>query len=256
MPPENLPGSRQASGSNALKNISTFSGCQTPGRPYLKAEEIASKTVYFIRPDCKQWSCPPCAARRAAIWRHLATFGGDVLLSSGLELSFVTLTSHRLVRSVTAGVAVWRKAWPKLSARWRRASPGLQYISIGERGEVGNFHAHLITSAPLETRWYKDNGAETGLGYQAKAVPILEAKECGGYVTKYLTKAIAIIGWPPYYRRVNTSQKWPKPEAPLTLYEWTVLGSDLLVVEYSIRAYARQGWTISHNLELSNSCGH
>lgn len=215
----------------------------------MKACDYATKTVYFIRPDCKSWSCKPCAARRAQVWRVYADFGGDALLAQGLELSFVTVTSHRLVRSVTAGVAVWRKAWPKLSARWRRASPGVQYLSVSERGKVGNFHTHLITTATLPTRWYKDNGASTGLGYQAKAVPIVDSFECGGYVTKYLTKAIAIHNWPKYWRRVNTSRNWPKPEETETPYDWTNLGADILRVKFSITTYARLGWTIETSLE-------
>jgi hypothetical protein len=87
------------------------------------------------------------------------------------------------------------------------------------------------------------------LGYQAKAVPILDGLECGGYVTKYLTKAIAIHDWPKYWRRVNTSRKWPKPEEPETPYDWTNLGDDILRVKFSMTMYIRHGWTVEHSLE-------
>lgn len=244
-----LSGGRQATGLNALKNNPTQALCETPFRPYMKACDYASKTVYFIRPDCKTWGCKPCAARRAAVWRHYAHFGGDALLGAGMELAFVTLTSHEVVRSVTAGVAVWRKAWPKLSARWRRRSPGAQYFYVGEQKKAMNFHVHMVTSANIETRWYKDNARACGLGYEAKAVPVLSGLECGGYITKYLTKAIAILDWPKYWRRVNTSRKWPKPEKPETPYDWACLGNDVLRVRSSARMYKWHGWRIATTLE-------
>lgn len=170
-------------------------------------------------------------------------------MDAGHELSFVTLTSHRLVRSLAAGIAVWRKAWPKLSSRWRYASPGVQYVYMGEGGKLGHFHVHLITTATLASKWYKDNGAKTGLGYQAYAVPIVAVAECGAYVGKYLGKALAVGGWPPYWRRVNTSRKWPRPEEPGTPYDWSYLGSDYRPVASEAIAYARMGWAVSHSLE-------
>lgn len=167
---------------------------------------------------------------------------------------FVTLTSHELVRSLTAGLAVWRKAWPKLSAKMRRRQDGMQYMSVPELTKLSSFHVHMITSSELKTRWYKDNARAAGLGYQAKAVPVLSGLECGGYTTKYLTKAIALQGWPKYARRVNTSQNWPRPPEPITPYEWTVLGADILRVKFSVRMYAQAGWTIEHSLnELDTS---
>ena len=238
-----------AEGLNALIEQSNGTGCFTASRPYLKATDNEAKTVYFIRPDCKSWSCEFCAERRRRLWIYYANYGGDRLLSQGLELSFVTLTSHRNIRSINAGIKVWRSAWPKLSTRWRRASPGLQYCYAAEHGKLGHFHVHIITSATLPTRWYKDNAAGTGLGYQAKAVPILVATECGAYIGKYLGKAIAVVGWPPYWRRINTSRKWPKPEEPETPYEWSYLGNHSSKVKIEATAYRRLGWTVATSLK-------
>ncbi len=236
--------SRKAGGSKSPIEQYDGTGCEKPNRPYLLRTDAINKTVYFIRPECGQWNCKHCAEQRKKEWYIRACFGGDCLLSEGHSLSFVTLTSHRLVRSLTAGIAVWRKAWPKLSARWRRAAPGLQYVWMSEHGKLGHFHAHLITTADLATRWYKDNGAETGLGYQAKAVPIAQANECGAYITKYITKSLASGDYPKYYRRVNTSRKWPRLPAYESPYVWRYVGDDY---EYNIsRAlYADRGWRIS-----------
>jgi len=241
--------SRQAGGLNALKNISTQGRCENPRRPFLKASDNGQKIVYIIRPDCKLWSCEACAERRRRLWVFYANFGGDCLLAKGRTLTFVTLTSHRLVRTLSSGLTVWRKAWPKLSARWRRATPGVQYVSVPEHGKIGHFHVHLITTAELRSRWYKDNAAETGLGYQAKAVPIVSATECGGYIGKYLGKAINYQGWPPYVRRVNTSQKWPRPPEPKTPYEWAYIGNDFGRASVAARAYLRAGWTVETTID-------
>lgn len=214
----------------------------------MKATNYGQKIVYIIRPDCKSWSCEYCGQRRARLWRYNASYGGDVLLSEGSELSFVTLTSHRLVKTPIAGVIVWRKAWPKLSARWRRKAPGVQYLYVAEVSKMGRFHVHLITTAVLPTRWYKDNAPETGLGYIAKAIPILHAIECGHYVTKYLTKAVADGGWPKYWRRVNTSRKWPKPPELESPYAWVCIGNDVGRAQLAVDYYKARGWTVSQDI--------
>lgn len=224
-------------------------GCKTATRPYLKAIDNEAKTVYFIRPDCKSWACEFCSERRRRHWVFLATYGGDALLSTGERLSFVTLTSHANIRDINGGIKVWRKAWPKLSARWRRASPGLQYLYVGEGRKREHFHVHIITTATLPTRWYKDNAAQTGLGYQALAVPIERAGECGMYTGKYLGKAIKVIDWPRYWRRVNTSRAWPKPAVEEISYQWTCLGNRGSRVRVSAFGYKRAGWTVATTLE-------
>ncbi len=249
MPSKDQSPRRQAGGLKALKEHLDVSECKTPYRPYLKAIDEKSKTVYYIRPDCKLWSCKSCAERRRRIWVFYANYGGDALLAQGRSLSFVTLTSHRMVRSLSSGIKVWRSAWPKLSARWRRATDRLQYLYVPEAGKIGHFHVHLITTAELPSRWYKDNAASTGLGYQATAVSIVSATECGGYIGKYLGKALAVGNYPKYFRRVNSSQGWPKPKEPGTPYEWEMLGSNPQKVIFRMELDREKGWTVEHSLK-------
>lgn len=239
----------EADGLKCFIEQSDASRCETVSRPYLKATNNETKVVCFIRPDCKTWACSHCAEQRRRLWAYLAISGGDVLLRAGRELSFVTLTSHKRNREIARAIKVWRDAWPKLSARWRRATPGVQYLYIAEHRQRVHFHVHIITTATLPTRWYKDNAAETGLGYQAKAVPIDRAVECGGYVGKYLGKAIALDGWPPYWRRVNTSRKWPKPEPEENSHVWLCLGNQTSRVAMSAGAYKRAGWAVETSLQ-------
>jgi hypothetical protein len=223
-------------------------GCETANRPYLKATDNERKVVYFIRPDCKMWGCAWCAEQRRKTWSHIAAFGGADLLRAGHGLSFVTLTSHRKNRQLAPAIRVWRDAWPNLSARWRRASPGVQYIYTSENLNREHFHVHIITTAPLPTRWYKDNSAETGLGYQAKAVPIEQAGECGMYMGKYLGKAIAVTGWPRGWRRVNTSRDWPKPEKEENPHVWLFLGNRTSRVRDAAMGYKSVGWAVETSL--------
>ncbi len=240
---------RQDGGLNALKNNPTQGQCENPRRPFLKATDNAKKTVYYIRPPCKLWSCKPCAEQRRRLWVFYANYGGDVLLAEGRELVFVTLTSHEANRSLASGVAVWRKAWKTLSARWRRKAPGAQYFYVGEHKRTLHFHVHMVTSANIKTRWYKDNARQCGLGYQAKAVPIIDAMECGAYMGKYLGKAIAIAGWPRGWRRVNTTRDWPRPPDAETPYTWKYLGNQFSRVAVSAIGYRRAGWTVETSIE-------
>ncbi len=214
----------------------------------MKATDETTKTIYFIRPNCGLWSCKACAARRRSLWVFTANFGGDALLAAGRDLSFVTLTSAKTIRTLAGGIWVWRRAWPKLSARWRRAEKDLQYVYTSEAGKVGHFHVHLITTATLPTRWYKDNAASTGLGYQAKAVPIEAANECGAYMGKYLGKALARGKWPKHWRRVNSSRGWPKPPDTQTPYEWVSVGSNPAKIIFLIEIATEEGWKVDHSL--------
>lgn len=249
MPSETLSAPHQGGGLKALKEQSDVSECKTPYRPYMKAVDNAKKIVYIIRPDCKQWSCKSCAERRRRVWVFHANYGGDALLAQGRGLSFVTLTSHRMVRSLSRGIKVWRSAWPKLSARWRRATDNLQFLYVPEAGKIGHFHVHLITTAMLPESWYKDNAAGTGLGYIAHAVPIVSATECGGYIGKYLGKALGVNGWPKYWRRINSSRAWPRPPEPKTPYEWTMLGSDKSRVIFLMEIDIEEGFQVEHSLK-------
>ncbi len=179
----------------------------------------------------------------------IANYGGDVLLAEGRELVFVTLTSHEAQRSLVGAIAVWRDSWKTLSARWRRKSKGEQYFYVGEHKKTRHFHVHMVTSATIKTKWYKDNARECGLGYQAKAVPLADAMHCGGYMGKYLGKAMAIAGWPRGWRRVNTSRDWPRPPDVENSWTWTYLGSDKSRVAVSAIGYRRAGWKVETSIE-------
>lgn len=131
-------------------------------------------------------------------------------LKAGEKWYFVTLTSNAKARGMRKSVWVWRHAWPKLYARAKRAAGAFDYCLLPEAHKDGTLHVHIITSAALTQRWYKDNAAECGLGYQSDCQPVRSAKQAAGYVTKYVTKGLRDANWPVGFRRVRVSRGWTK----------------------------------------------
>lgn len=163
----------------------------------------------------------------------------------GVAFNFVTLTMPPHL-SVGGTLARWRACWPALSARMRRAVGGrFHYVYVHERHRSGRLHAHIITSAPMKTRWYKDNGAQTGFGYIADCRPVDDAVHAAEYVSKYLAKSLnGAEPWPNNWRRIVTSQGWPKlPKPESNGYDWVYLGRDVSI-SGEIGRLRRGGFTV------------
>lgn len=129
-------------------------------------------------------------------------------------ISFLTITSNAKLEPQKS-IEVFSSAWNNLLRRARRSGSQGQYMLVPERHKDGRVHGHAIATFNLGTRWWKDNAAETGLGYIAEEE---EARTPGGaafYVSKYLAKSLGVTDWPKNWRRVRTSRGWPKlPELP------------------------------------------
>jgi len=183
--------------------------CNNSQAVYMRGVHKTDDVVKYIKPDCGLWSCPECGTKNASHWGKVAMYGVSWLIDNGLIPEFLTLTSHRLVRTVPAGLAVYRPAWKKLSVRLKRASPQeIFYMSVYESKKTGHFHVHFVGTFGVSKRWFKDNAAGCGLGYQVELVDIDSVKATAWYVTKYLTKQFE-QAWPKGTRRVNVSQNWP-----------------------------------------------
>lgn len=207
------------------KNISRI--CQTPRRPVLKAVNEETKQMVLFRPRCKQWSCPACGEINKALWILRTYHAVEVLAQQTSvtenniagELSFLTLTSH--ARTDERGsVAIFGSAWNKLRGRAAYAASGGQYLMMPERHKSGKLHVHAIETFNLGTRWWKDNAASCGLGYIAEEEIIQSKYGAANYVNKYLTKSIEHTEWPKHWRRVRTSQNWPKLSPLPTNVNW------------------------------------
>lgn len=202
----------------------------------------------YLRTSCKSWHCVECASAMQALHAAQARHGAAVLRDRGYELLFVTLTSHEHVRTLDAGLRVWRTAWPRLRARLDRAmhprkprSPrqfvqigtDYQYVLVPELHADGALHVHAIIALRGRMvgvrrikRWTKDNARACGLGYQADVIRIRTPQGALRYVVKYLSKAQSRAGgFPKRTRRVSYSQGWPRlrvREVSAGDYDWEV----------------------------------
>jgi len=173
--------------------------------------------------------------------------------SDGLEFNFVTLTSHRKLKTPQATIAVFRHAWDVLGKRARRAAPGMKYVLIPERHESKKLHCHLLTSAPMPTRWYKDNSASCGLGYIAEEERLLTVRKAAQYMAKYTTKQAGSDQWPKGYRRVRTSRSWPALPALEHSYEYeTEVMDKSVTVEGQTRYWQDEGYEV---IDLTGDAG-
>ncbi len=211
-----------AGGGLSIREHLAASDCETPNRPLMVAKHAGLQRAIIFRPNCKQWSCDFCSRQRSAWFAVLAAHGYTVLDGEGKKVMFWTVTSHRYVRTLRRGIFVWRKAWPKLRKRLQRVAADVAYTSIPEQHQDGSLHIHLLVAADVSERWCKDNAAETGLGYIGEYQQIRTPGKAAWYVSKYLTKDSHKLDWPKFFRRVNTSRNWPRPEPIEKGGQWAV----------------------------------
>lgn len=189
--------------------------CKAPNRPFLKGVNESEMKAVIFQPRCKQWSCPACADINKKLWAIKAFFAAEVIEGTHGKPDFLTLTSHEKLQA-KASLFVWPKAWSKLSQRARRKAKDFQYLLIPEQHKNGRLHVHAIETGGLGERWWKDNARACGLGYMAEEEEVRSPGGAAYYVVKYLTKSLQTDVWPKGFRRVRTSQRWPKlPHAPL-----------------------------------------
>lgn len=217
-------------------------GCQAENRPMLRAVNSTLGQAVYFRPLCKSWNCPYCAPRRAWMWRKRAEYGSDVLTTVG-GLDFVTVTSHEKL-SAAASLAVLPKAWHKLYFRLRRRAETVEYFAVPEQHKSGRWHLHVIVTARLKKKWWKDNARACGLGYQSDVQEVADSGGVGNYVTKYLTKTLQNSNLPKGFRRVRLSHGWPSlPGREFGDWEFAKLG-ELDAVNDEVAYLQKRGFTV------------
>lgn len=187
------------------------SGCTTLYRPVLIGAVVGSRERLLFQPPCKTWGCSYCARINQIVWRERIRQGIDYYIQSGLELwSFVTITMSRKTRGFHYSVSIWSKCWARLSARIRRAWPGIRYVLLPEQHRDGTLHTHAIMSAEIPNTWISKNSHSSGLGYMSQSKPMRSSASASFYVSKYIGKSLDAHEWPRYLRRIRTSQNWPE----------------------------------------------
>jgi hypothetical protein len=199
--------------------------CRAPRRPWLRAVAHDLGIALLFQPRCKSWGCDYCAAVNMSFWAATAYHAMTSLIDDNNcqnqrnLMSFLTLTSHRKL-GPTASTGVFGHAWPMLSRRARRAASQGQYLLIPEQHQDGRLHVHALETFALGRRWWKDNAAQVGLGYMADEKETYSPAGAADYVTKYLTKSLSATAWPKGFRRVRTSQGWPRLPEPVEPEAW------------------------------------
>jgi len=184
--------------------------CDDPATPYMVGFTPDGTKALVFKADCDLWECKQCAVRKKNGWLVRGLRGCDVIRSNGITPRFVTITSHKQLKSFAATVAIFPRAWNKLQGRMRRKTPSLMYLSIIEGHKDGRLHAHFLTNATLTTRWYKDNCAECGFGFMAESEELYTNEAAAAYIVKYIQKSLGGASFPKKVRRVRTSENWYK----------------------------------------------
>lgn len=185
-------------------------GCETYTRPVLIGVPVKDNVRYIFQPRCKMWNCQYCGHMNSLLWRERIRQGIDHYQQlSFQDWSFVTITMSRYTRGFAYSVSIWPNRWSKLSTRIRRLIPGVRYVLLPEQHKDGTLHTHAIFSGKITNTWISKNAHTCGLGYQSKSKAMDSAFGAAKYVTKYLTKTLDVQEWPPRFRRIRTSQKWP-----------------------------------------------
>lgn len=138
------------------------------------------------------------------------------------------------------------KAWAKLRARAQRATGGMEYFAVPELHKSKKVHFHMIVTAKLTKKWWKDNGRECGFGFRNDAKEVYELGGVASYINKYLVKSLSVESVPKGTRRVRTSHGWPRAPDRDPDPDWTFsLVERDTNVEYLAQAYENMGFSVA-----------
>jgi len=217
--------------------------CEAYEVPFFFRLDETEQKIEFKKGSCKMWSCRACGARNAKKWIARVIDGCNKLPAKAWY--FATITAHRYWRGERS-LENLRNNWQKLKQRmeYLTAKQGEKhfYVRVWEAHKDGSFHMHLITNAPVDTRWLKDNAAQCGLGYQAKIDEAVNAGQVAGYISKYMLKSIPnATHYPKGARRIEVSHTWVKWHEKDT--EWKVVYK-FEAAKHLADNYKKHGWSV------------
>lgn len=170
---------------------------------------VDGNKLLVTRTRCKQWECPYCGMINAKVWRARVINGVNTL-PEGDGWYFVTITSSSKAHKYAKTLENLRGGFDRLYHRMRRkAGRKIFYVRVFEHHKSGKLHMHMLANWQASTRWYKDNAAACGMGYQCRQRAIDSVGLAAWYIAKYLSKSLAGEHMPKSVRRINTSHGWP-----------------------------------------------
>lgn len=250
----------EGDGLNFIEQLHAKAGenCSNPFAPLLIGMSKKHKNEAFVtKASCKSWSCPECSARMGKKWIAIAL---DHINKTGGDWYFMTLTSHKKVRTPRGSKKVLAHGWRKLSLRMKRAYGRFDYLRVWELHKDGAYHHHYILNCPIPHKryydsrkkqyrftcnWLKKNASECGMGYMCDFRPIYNPAFVAGYVAKYTLKQAApdvARHWVKGTRRIETSLSWsrlPKDET-YSQIDWQLIGN-VTSLEYWYEQYTKAG---------------
>ena len=197
-------------GLNAFnEHLYASSKCSRKDGMLMLRKNRSTNEANVFKPSCKMWSCPECSYWKVAEWKVKIMYGLDILQKEGEKFNFVTITLSGDATIRANSIEAWRKLWPRVYARHVRKCGKRHYVLLPERDKKYVAHMHAIIGSDVDERWWKDNCASSGSGYQATSNPMVGLARAANYVTKYLTKGVQEGDWPHSFRRIRTSHNWP-----------------------------------------------
>lgn len=183
--------------------------CKNPKSPYLVGIGKSEQIALVMKADCDSWECEECQEKKRSQWIARAVLGLQAISSASQTSVFVTVTTAEWYKEPAAAIAAFPNAWNKLYGRLKRRNTGLMYLMTIEFGQkTSHMHAHFLTNATQNERWYKNNARACGMGFQAKVEPVESDGKAAAYVSKYIGKSLGGQPLPPHFRRVRCSQNW------------------------------------------------
>lgn len=237
----------EANGLTFLEQLNELASedCSALNVPFFYRVNEVDKKVEFAKGTCNMWSCDTCGARNAKRWIARIIDGCNHLDAESWY--FATITAHRKWRGSNRSLLNIRTNWNQLRMRIMRLTNAMGeeffYARVWEAHHDGSFHMHMITNAPVSTRWLKDNAAQCGLGYQAKIDETVNAGQAAGYISKYMLKSMPYATWyPKGARRIEVSRnwvEWKKSDSD----EWFFLKS-FEDAQFKAQIYKRKYWKV------------
>lgn len=185
--------------------------CNAAKRPVMKGFAIGERCLYLYMVKCKSWYCPHCAHINKLQWVAKIAQGIDHYYENDItNWMFCTVTANSTLK--TQGQRLWvePKAWKKLWSRIHYHHGKVRYVYIPEIGKRGRVHWHMLMSGGIPVKWWKYHAPRSGFGYMFDSQPVRDGRNSVLYVTKELSKSLAISKWPRNLRRIRTNQHWPE----------------------------------------------
>ena len=184
--------------------------CDAKSRPVMKAWSIGERCLYLYMVKCKSWYCPHCGHINKLQWVAKIAQGIDHYYRNKVEnWMFCTVTSHPKLVNRHQCLWVEPKAWKKLWSRIHYHHGKVRYVYIPELHKNGRVHWHFLMSGGIPQWWWKKHATKCGFGYMTDSEPVRDGHNSVLYVTKELSKSLALSKWPRNLRRIRTNQHWP-----------------------------------------------